>query len=112
METNLVVSDDEYHQNECIQRKHVLLNALYILSSCSFIAKMISKGRSILMLPNVQLHMYLSIYPIIVLILFCNDHYLTVRIRWQAQLAYMGEGADMVKEKMYFVLAFLSLVSN
>lgn len=65
MEANLVVNDDEYHQNDihsndiCIQRKQMLLNALYILSSCfSFIAKMISRGRSILMLPNVQLHMY------------------------------------------------------
>lgn len=62
MEANLVVNDDEYRQNECIQRKCIILNALYILASCfSFMAKIISKGRSILMLPNVQLHMYLYI---------------------------------------------------
>lgn len=63
MEANLVVNDDEYHQNEYIQRKQIPINALYILSSCfSFIAKMVSRGRSILMLPNVQLRMYVYLY--------------------------------------------------
>lgn len=55
-------NDDEYHQNECIQGKQILLNALYILaSSFSFMVEMISEGRSSLMVPNAQLHVYLYI---------------------------------------------------
>lgn len=62
MEANLVPNDDEYHQNERIQGKQILLNALYILSSSfSFVVEMISEGRSALMAPNAQLHVYLYI---------------------------------------------------
>jgi len=72
-------------------------------------AKMINKGRSIPMLPNVQLHIFILE---ILLFLFCNDHYLAIRNRWQVHFAYIGESTDVVKEKMYFILAFLSLVFN
>lgn len=55
-------NDDEYHQNECIQGKQILLNALYILSSSfSFMLEIISERRSSLMVPNAQLHVYVYI---------------------------------------------------
>lgn len=42
---------------------------------------------------------------VILLIVFSNCHCLTIRKKGQAQLAYRGKDAGMVKEKMYSIPA-------